>query len=164
MNGARVLVSLTVLACVPISFGAVQSASATRHEGASPAARPVPSFTPAQNYATAPDPASLAAGDLNGDGKTDLAVANPSTDTSRDTVSVLLNRGDGTFQPRRNYATGELRSVAISDLNGDGKGDLATANAVADTIAVLLNRGDGTFQSRRDYASGRTLRGSRSAT
>ena len=41
-------------------------------------------------------------GDLNGDGKPDLAVANYDADT----VSVLLNNGNGTFRPRLDYRTG----------------------------------------------------------
>ena len=50
------------------------------------------------------------------------------------------------------------------DLNGDGKPDLATANAVADSVSVLINRGDGSFQAKIDYATGRGPRRSRSAT
>ena len=45
-------------------------------------------------------------------------------------VSVLLGNGDGTFQPARNSATGAgPLSLAVGDFNGDGKLDLATANA-----------------------------------
>ena len=43
---------------------------------------------------------------------------------------MLLNSGDGSFQAKRDYPTGDgPDSVAIGDLNGDGKPDLATANA-----------------------------------
>ena len=67
----------------------------------------------------------MAAADLNGDGKPDLAVAN----SGGDTVSVLLNNGDGTFAAKVDYPTGTRPlSVAAADLNGDGKPDLAVAN------------------------------------
>jgi hypothetical protein len=78
-------------------------------------------------------PQSIAIGDLNGDHKPELATAN-----SDITVSVLANRGDGSFQAKRDYLTrSDLFSVAIGDLNGDGKPDLATANY--NTVSVFLN-------------------------
>src|SRR5438132_995870 len=67
-------------------------------------------------------PESLAAGDFNGDGRQDLAVANAGSNT----VTVLLGTGNGTFT----QATGSPitvgttpESVALGDLNGDGKPD-----------------------------------------
>jgi hypothetical protein len=56
----------------------------------------------------------------------------------------------------KSYATGSgPPSVAIGDLNGDRKPDLATANRDASTVSVLLNRGDGSFRPKRNYATGR---------
>jgi hypothetical protein len=110
-----------------------------------------PSFAAERSYATGRTPVAIAIGDLNGDGKPDLATANG---FAGDTVSVLVNRGDGRFRARRNYGTGNPESVAIGDLNGDGKNDLVTANHLeGGTVSVLLNRGDGSFQFRR-YATG----------
>jgi VCBS repeat protein/PASTA domain-containing protein len=101
-------------------------------------------------------PYSLAIGDLNGDRRPDLATTNPGPEENPGkTISVLLNRGDGSFQAARNYRTGRNpSSVAIGDLNGDRRRDLAIANSFASSVSVFLNRGDGTFRAKRDYATG----------
>ena len=49
-------------------------------------------------------PVSVALGDVNGDGRPDLAVANSTSNN----VSVLLGNGDGTFQPPVNFAAGDI--------------------------------------------------------
>jgi FG-GAP-like repeat/PASTA domain/FG-GAP repeat len=114
-----------------------------------------PSFARARNYATGSGPNSVAIGDLNGDRKPDLATANFGTEENAGkTLSVLLNRGNGSFRPQLDYGTGSRPvSVAIGDLNGDRKPDLATANR-GRTVSVLVNRGDGSFQAKLDYAAG----------
>jgi Bacterial Ig-like domain (group 3)/FG-GAP-like repeat/Abnormal spindle-like microcephaly-assoc'd, ASPM-SPD-2-Hydin len=112
------------------------------------------------------DAGSVAVGDVNGDGKLDLVVANQCvSDTSCDnsTVGVLLGNGDGTFQPAVAYNTGawQAQSVAVADVNGDGKLDIivahncATATSCANgVVSVLLGNGDGTFQPAVTYGSG----------
>jgi FG-GAP-like repeat/PASTA domain/FG-GAP repeat len=116
-----------------------------------------PSFARARNYATGSGPNSVAIGDLNGDRKPDLATANFGTEENAGkTLSVLLNRGNGSFRPQLDYGTGSRPvSVAIGDLNGDRKPDLVTAN-IEGSVSVLLNRGDGTFEANFDYANGRS--------
>ena len=60
----------------------------------------------------------MAAGDFNGDGNVDLAVA---TDVANSSVSILLGNGDGTFKPPVSYATDEdVYWVAVGDFNDDG--------------------------------------------
>jgi VCBS repeat protein/PASTA domain-containing protein/FG-GAP repeat protein len=134
---------------VPSTIGTTLSVLLNRGDG---------SFQPRVDYPTGKGPLSVAIGDLNGDGRPDLAIANfgggvPST--FGNTVSVLLNTGDGSFEAKRDYRTGiSPDSVAIGDLNGDGKPDLAIANGQGATVSVLANRGDGSFQARRDYQTG----------
>jgi hypothetical protein len=112
-----------------------------------------PSFAAPVGYPTGAAPRWVAIGDLNGDGRPELATANGRYET--DTVSVLANRGDGTFRRKRDYATGlGPVSVAIGDLNGDGKPELASANIGERSVSVFLNQGDGTFRAKRDYPTG----------
>jgi hypothetical protein len=101
------------------------------------------------DFATGSGPYAVATGDFNADGKLDLAVANHQGNS----VSILLGKGDGTFQSNVDYATGQFPySVAVGDFNGDGKPDLAVADYYpGDSISILLGNGDGTFQGHVDY-------------
>jgi alpha-tubulin suppressor-like RCC1 family protein len=102
-------------------------------------------FTPASGspITVGSEPFSVAIGDLDGDGVPDLAVANNASDS----VSVLLGAGSGTFTPASGspvtVGTNPV-SVAIGDLNGDGRPDLAVAN-FGSGVSVLLGGGGGTF-------------------
>jgi hypothetical protein len=113
-------------------------------------------FLPPVSYAVGTDPAAVAVGDFNGDGIPDLVVANGSAfGPSDNTVSVLLNKGDGTFAPAVTYASGAAPlGVAVGDFNGDGKQDFAVANRNDNTVSVFLNNGDGTFAPAVTYAAG----------
>lgn len=97
-------------------------------------------FSAAQSFASGSHPRAVAVGDVNGDGKPDIAVAN-SGDSD---VSVFVNStaaGDATINlvGQKTFATDQSpSSVVFSDVNGDGKPDLLVANAVS-TVSVLRN-------------------------
>lgn len=87
---------------------------------------------------------ALAAGDFNRDGNPDLAV----TSTTLNSVAVLLGNGSGGFSAAAGspFATGQRpETMVAADFNGDGKLDLATANALSDDVSILLGTGTGSF-------------------
>ncbi len=93
------------------------------------------------------------AGDFNGDGRLDLAIANWNSSVPTpvaSTVSILLGNGDGTFQPPQQYleSPGQDNSgdrLVVGDFNNDGNLDVAVSH-VGGGISVLLGNGDGTLQ------------------
>ena len=106
------------------------------------------------DYATGTVPTGVAVGDVNGDGKADLAVA---SDTA---ASVFMNNGDGTFAAKVDYTTGTGPfAIAIGDLNGDGKADLAVTNSSSASVSIFINNGNGTFAARVDYTAGSSPEG-----
>ncbi len=92
-------------------------------------------------------PLALVLADVNGDGQPDALTANIGTGT----VSVLLGDGAGGFALQPNSpATGPgnslPRSLAVADVDGDGKPDVLAANSDdSSTLAVLLGNGAGGF-------------------
>src|SRR5262249_51232603 len=108
---------------------------------------------PTVDYATGDVPTTVAVGDFNGDGITDLAVTNLASNT----VSTLLGKNGGTFQAVPSFATGfGPFSVALGDFNHDGISDVAVTNDFAHngTVTVLVGKADGTFQGPVSYPVG----------
>jgi trimeric autotransporter adhesin len=94
---------------------------------------------------------SMAVGDFNGDGKSDLAVTN----SGANGVNVFLNGESGLSAVAASPATGDgPTSIAAADFNGDGKLDLAVANSGSNNVTILLGNGDGTFTAAASPATG----------
>ncbi len=116
-------------------------------------------LSPAQFYPTGTQPVAIVVADFNGDGRQDLAVANQNCSSSWNcgndgAVSILLGNGDGTFQPQNLIVSGlQPSSMAIGDVNNDGKADLVIANGSLNSVVVLLGNGNGTFQAPLEFST-----------
>lgn len=90
----------------------------------------------------------VAAGDLNGDGNPDLAIANHGIKT----VTVLLGDGKGQFSLAPGSPFGvdskpHPHGIAVAHFDGDRNADIAIDSWAENKILFLFGKGDGTFQS-----------------
>ncbi len=125
------------------------------------------SFAAKVDFATGAFATSVAIGDLDGDGKKDLAITNFNSNS----VSIFRNTSSlgsitsGSFATRVDFTTGTSpNEVAISDVDGDGKPDLAVANYGNNTVSVFLNTSSsgsittGSFAAKVDFTVGTSAR------
>jgi len=118
-------------------------------------------FRPQQRHTTGEDPGPLLVADVNGDGRPDLVAANLAFDlytyTVIDSLSVLLNRGDGSFATEQRLEVGDDPiALAAADVNGDDLLDLIAANRKSNDVSVLLNNGAGGFAAEQRLPVGLT--------
>lgn len=110
-------------------------------------------FAPAVKYPLCSDctPYGLAAGDVDSDGYPDLVTANYSTPF----ISVVRNKGDGTFTTSQEYPLANNASqgqdIALADVNGDGALDILLTTLGTPTLSVFLNQGRGQFGTCQTY-------------
>jgi hypothetical protein len=99
------------------------------------------SFAPALSYPAGDKPWQVAVGDFNRDGRPDLVVADGLSTPS--VISLLLNKGDGTFQSARTFAVGgSPYALSVGDLTGNGNLDVVTGNDASNDVSVLLGHFD----------------------
>lgn len=111
-------------------------------------------FAQKTDFASSANPEGIAAGDLNNDGKPDLAVTNPGNNT----VSLFMNSGATVavpaYAPHTELATGTTpRDIAIDDFDNDGNLDIVVSNSGAASVSVFRNQGTGTFAPKLDFAA-----------
>ena len=138
MSGSRSLL-VFIFAGLLLDGAAVAAGGAST--GVAVAQQPPPvTFDGPFQYAVGSFPQSVALDDLNGDGRPDLAVANIGGNDGD--VSCCSDNGDGSLPAAAaTFAAGTRPvSVAVGDLNGDGRPDLAVANVGSSDVSVLLAR------------------------
>ena len=94
-------------------------------------------------------PSRVAVGDFNNDANLDFVIG------VYGYVIAQLGNGHGSFTRNSKWpSTGSVKGIAIGDLNGDGKLDVATTDDLSPTLSILLGNGDGTFQPPTTYTTG----------
>jgi hypothetical protein len=97
--------------------------------------KPDSGFTEEHDFVSGGGPSGIASGDLDGDGRIDIATANSGSST----FSIFLNRGSGNFE-RVDFPAGiGAKALAIADLNNDGKLDIVIADAGSNKVSVAYN-------------------------
>jgi hypothetical protein len=111
-------------------------------------------FEPPVRYAVAPSPYSVSIRDLDNDGAPDLVMTNLESDRG----TILMNRGDGTFGPPKEFPLVLAKALTDDpiDVNNDGKPDIVTVNTASDDISVLINNGSNSFSAPRNIPVGLT--------
>ncbi len=100
---------------------------------------------PIQTVSTGGTANAVAVGDLNSDGLVDIV----SVDSSAGVLAVELGNADGTFQtPKTTLITpagSSPRSLAVRDMDGDGKPDVVLIGHNSNTVSIFSGIGDGSF-------------------
>lgn len=112
-------------------------------------------FTAGPAISDGRNPVSVSVSDLNADGILDLIFGTAYSEGDGE-MSVFLGNGNGTFHPASTFESGLLPlSIAVADINRDGKLDMAVANGgFFASITVHFGRGDGTFSAPSVLATG----------
>jgi len=97
-------------------------------------------FNPEIQVATDQAPASVAAADLNNDGRLDIVTVH---DYTPGTFAITTQNADGSFAPFATYSCGALNApnyVNAADYDNDGDVDLLASSQATNKFALLLNQ------------------------
>ncbi|QKJ29379.1 VCBS repeat-containing protein [Mucilaginibacter mali] len=167
--------SLTVIVPAGATYDHISVLNSDNHLSGSSAAAFIPTFStsnkgnkpaldPEFNITRAFGPLSVAAGDIDGDGRPDLVFTNSETNVisvMRNTATVGTLFNDASFAIKADFATGKQPSaVKLYDMDGDGRPDLVVNNIADRTISVFRNTAapgninTNSFAQRMDYPVG----------
>ncbi|NOT63798.1 MAG: hypothetical protein HOP19_26585, partial [Acidobacteria bacterium] len=103
----------------------------------------------------AQDTRAILTGDLNGDGRTDIAVAGRYVGGTVTGVAIMLNDGAGGYTVKLVQTTELAIDMVMRDFDNDGILDLGTLNFTnaESQVHILRSNGDGTFSILGPYAA-----------
>ncbi|MCL6495757.1 MAG: VCBS repeat-containing protein, partial [Ignavibacterium sp.] len=108
-------------------------------------------FSSPLNYNVGLGPVGITTADFNSDGYYDIAVSNYSYLGQGNTISLLLNNGNGTFNQQLTFQTGNGPfNIKAAKINSDTLIDLVVANN-SQKLNVHLNTGGNNFSARTEY-------------
>ena len=117
-------------------------------------------------FACGDNPFGIAIGDVNADGKPDLAIINSPSSMAegkgKNGMTVLLGDGTGKFKTIKGspFEAGKIPSrIAIGDINGDGVNDIATSDNDSDKIYLFLMNKNGSMLSQSSITVGNHPKG-----
>ncbi|CAF1487942.1 unnamed protein product, partial [Rotaria sordida] len=98
-------------------------------------------------------PRSAAVGDLNNDNLTDIVAVN----SGHNSIGIIIGYGNGNFDKMITYSTGKFSNpyaAAISDLNNDGRLDIAVVNVEINEVCIFIGYGNVSFAILASYSTG----------
>jgi hypothetical protein len=109
------------------------------------------SFGIASSYQGGAGADGIASAKINGDAYPDLITANANDNT----VSVLTNKANGTFNTKVDHAVGPVpAAVAVADFDSDGMLDLVCADSGDNTVSVVFGESGGNFSVPKSFPVG----------
>ena len=106
-------------------------------------------MSPPEAYGTEGRPHTADLADVDGDGDLDVVTGN----NNDNTISVLFNRGDGSYVPRLDPFPLQSFSLVLTDLDNDGDADIVSVNAI-NSLHTFFNDGKGRFAPASYYDVG----------